>query len=99
MGQDECDSNRVVVKTFYSWQTVDAMQAAREKRRKSHSRRGVNSTSASSAISEETDGVSTPGRARWWSPGGRRSTVTTPGTPTLVDFNTNADRGEGCTIM
>lgn len=97
VGQDECDPNRVVVKTFYSWQTVDATQAAREKRRKSHSRRGVNSTSASSAISEEADAVSTPGRARWWSPGGRRST--TPGTPTLVDFNTSTDRGEGCTIM
>ena len=38
-GQDECDEQRVVIKTFYSWQTVDAVKAAREKRRKSTPRR------------------------------------------------------------
>ncbi|KAI0803182.1 hypothetical protein BC629DRAFT_1283905 [Irpex lacteus] len=97
VGQDECDSARVVVKTFYSWQAVDAVQAAREKKRKSHARRGANSTGNSSAISEDADAVSTPGRARWWSPSGRRSSG--PSTPTLLDLNTNNDRGEGCTIM
>jgi F-box and leucine-rich repeat protein 2/20 len=94
VGQDECDPYRVVVKTFYSWQTVDAVQAAREKRRKSGSRRSANST-GSGGVSEDFE-VPTPGRARWWSPGGRRST-TAPNTPTLLDLNT--DRGEGCTIM
>ncbi|KAG5652573.1 hypothetical protein H0H81_004533 [Sphagnurus paluster] len=62
IGQDECDEKRVVVKSFYSWQTVDAVKSAREKRRKA-SRRG-------SGIDVEDAG----GRAlRWWSPGARRS--------------------------
>lgn len=93
VGQDECDPYRVVIKTFYSWQTVDAVQAAREKKRKSSTRRRGNGT-ASSVCSEE-GGTSSPGRARWWSPSSRRSTE--PSTPTLLDLNT--DRGEGCTIM
>ena len=92
VGQDECDPGRVVVKTFYSWQTVDAVKAAREKKRLSGSRRGANA-SASSTGSEVIS--SSSGRARWWSPGGRRSV--TLNTPSLLD---NADRsGEGCTIM
>lgn len=93
VGQDECDPYRVVVKTFYSWQTVDAVQAAREKKRKSSARRRGNGTT-SSICAEEGD-ASNSGRARWWSPGSRRSTG--PSTPTLLDLNT--DRGEGCTIM
>lgn len=91
VGQDECDEKRVVVKTFYSWQTVDAVRAAREKRRKAGSRRALNGSSSSSG---GYDAVSASGRARWWSPSGRRSSG--PGTPTLLD--TNNDR-EGCTIM
>ncbi|KAG8903306.1 hypothetical protein FRB99_003465 [Tulasnella sp. 403] len=31
---DECDESRVVVKTFHSWQAVDNMVAARERRRR-----------------------------------------------------------------
>ncbi|KAI0347979.1 RNI-like protein [Trametopsis cervina] len=93
VGQDECDPHRVVVKTFYSWQTVDAVQAAREKKRKSGSRRSANTTGTSSNA-EDTDSPNT-GRARWWSPNGRRSTG--PSTPTLLDLNT--DRGESCIIM
>ncbi|KAI0095229.1 hypothetical protein BDY19DRAFT_1044799 [Irpex rosettiformis] len=93
-GQDECDSTRVVVKTFYSWQGVDAVQAAREKKRKSHTRRVA---STGSTVSEDADTVSTPARARWWSPGGRRSSG--PNTPTLLDLNTNTDRGDGCIVM
>jgi F-box/leucine-rich repeat protein 2/20 len=31
---DECDPERVVVKTFYTWQVVDQVKAAREKRTK-----------------------------------------------------------------
>ncbi|KAI0784907.1 hypothetical protein C8Q75DRAFT_723349 [Abortiporus biennis] len=91
VGQDECDPSRVVVKTFYSWQTVDAVKAAREKKRKSSSRRGMNSSNDSTNSDEL---VSSSGRARWWSPGGRRSTG--PNTPTLLE--TNGDR-ESCTIM
>lgn len=69
MGQDECDERRVVVKTFYSWQTVDAVKVAREKKRKATSRRTANG-SASSADEGST--------ARWWSPGGRRSGTNSP---------------------
>ncbi|KIY73516.1 RNI-like protein [Cylindrobasidium torrendii FP15055 ss-10] len=69
IGQDECDEKRVVVKTFYSWQTVDAVRSAREKRKKATSRRTTNSTDSSNE-----DGV-TP--SRWWS-GGRRSGTASP---------------------
>lgn len=92
VGQDECDASRVVIKTFYSWQTVDAVRAAREKKRKASSRRGVNA-SASSGVSDEV--VSASGRARWWTPSGRRSSG--PGTPTLLDTGTG--NRDGCTIM
>ncbi|EIM83620.1 RNI-like protein [Stereum hirsutum FP-91666 SS1] len=34
VGMDECDEGRVVVKTFYSWQSVDAVTAARAKRKR-----------------------------------------------------------------
>jgi F-box/leucine-rich repeat protein 2/20 len=34
VGQDECDPRRVALKTFASWQTVDAVAAARSKQRK-----------------------------------------------------------------
>lgn len=89
VGQDECDPGRVVVKTFYSWQTVDAVKAAREKKRLSGARRGAHASESSTS----SEGVSGAGRARWWSPGGRRSGPNTP----LLD---TAERGgEGCTIM
>lgn len=93
VGQDECDPARVVVKSFYSWQTVDAVKAAREKKRLAGSRR-TNNASGNSSASEHVS-ASSSGRARWWSPSGRRSSG--PATPTLLD---NAERGgEGCTIM
>lgn len=92
IGQDECDEKRVVVKTFYSWQTVDAVHAAREKKRKS-ARRGMNSSGSSTASRDDV--VSASSRARWWSPGtGRRGSG--PGTPTLLDAGGNR---EGCVIM
>ncbi|KAK7686684.1 hypothetical protein QCA50_010284 [Cerrena zonata] len=91
IGQDECDEKRVVVKTFYSWQTVDAVCAAREKKRKS-ARRGMNSSGSSTASRDDV--VFASGRARWWSPSGRRASG--PGTPTLLDANGNR---EGCIIM
>ncbi|CCM03646.1 uncharacterized protein FIBRA_05790 [Fibroporia radiculosa] len=89
VGQDECDPARVAIKTFYSWQTVDAVRAEREKKRKS-TRRGTNVSSSSGA--DEVSG-SSAGRARWWSPSGRRSGTTSP---SFLD--TNRER-EGCTIM
>ena len=92
VGQDECDPHRVVVKTFYSWQTVDQVRAAREKKRKSNTRRGLNA-SGGSHIEEDAGASSTPVRTRWWSPSGRRSG---PATPTL-DFSERG--GDGCTIM
>lgn len=90
VGQDECDPHRVVLKTFASWQTVDAVAAARSKQRKGWRRRDANISSGSSTI--EDGGPSL--RSRWWSPGGRRSSGMN--SPTLLE--TNSER-EGCTIM
>lgn len=87
VGQDELDNYRVALKTFLSWQTVDAVRAVREKKRKS-TRRGLNISSSST----EESGPSS-GRARWWSPSGRRSGGTSPN---LSDFGQERD---GCTIM
>jgi F-box and leucine-rich repeat protein 2/20 len=84
VGQDECDSARVVVKTFYSWQTVDAVRAARKRRARSRRR-------ASWEDGEEGSAVRS---ARWWSPGGARRGGTR--TPTLLDAR---DGGEACVIM
>ncbi|KAJ6601338.1 hypothetical protein DFH09DRAFT_900658 [Mycena vulgaris] len=86
IGQDECDPARVVVKTFYGWQTVDAVQAGREKRRKARTRRAANDSTGSSDMDEST------GRTRWWSPGGRRSGANSP--PVIPEGN-----NDGCTIM
>ena len=89
VGQDECDPQRVVLKTFASWQTVDAVAAARSKRRKGWRRRDANPSSGSSAAEDAF-----PQRSRWWSPGGRRSSGMN--SPSLLE--TSSDR-EGCTIM
>ncbi|KAF8910067.1 hypothetical protein CPB84DRAFT_1812807 [Gymnopilus junonius] len=89
IGQDECDEERVVLKTFYSWQTVDAVKAAREKRRKAAGRR-----------SEEVEADAATRSARWWSPGGRRSPRNGGGqdrdrnSPILQDLN-----NDGCRAM
>ncbi|KAJ7292807.1 F-box domain-containing protein [Mycena rebaudengoi] len=87
IGQDELDSRRVVIKTFYSWQTVDAVQAAREKRRKLRSRRAANDSSGSSDLDELSGRIT-----RWWSPGGRRSGTNSP--PIVPDLN-----NDGCITM
>ncbi|KAH9932005.1 RNI-like protein [Epithele typhae] len=87
VGEDECDATRVVVKTFYSWQTVDAVRAAREKRRKA--RRAANG-SASSTGESSAPGASA--RARWWSPGARRAGGASPVALEGMDR-------DGCTIM
>jgi len=96
IGQDECDEYRVVVKTFYSWQTVDAVKAAKEKRRKLTTRRTGSDSSGSSADHE----ARAIGRsARWWSPSGRRSGMRTIGqgnnSPTILP-ELNSD---GCRTM
>jgi len=94
VGRDECDERRVVLKSFYSWQTVDAVRAAREKRKKAGKRRNDNGSHES--MSDSDDRLSSSGRARWWSPGsGRRSSGTT--SPTLLDAANN-DRDQ-CRIM
>ena len=89
IGQDECDEKRVVLKSFYSWQTVDTVKAARDRRRKSN-RRGANDST-----SDVADGGSAK-PTRWWSPGGRirtpRSGSNSP--PNMIDIN-----NEGCTVM
>jgi len=92
VGQDECDEMRVVLKTFYSWQTVDAVKAAREKRRKSSSRRAANDSNGSVTDSEDFLGATT--RARWWSPGGGRRI---PGGSSSTIFDTNSN--DSCRIM
>jgi F-box/leucine-rich repeat protein 2/20 len=89
VGQDECDPYRVVLKTFASWQTVDAVATARSKRHKGRRRRDANPSSGSSTTED-----SFPQRSRWWSPGGRRSSGVN--SPSLLE--TNSDR-DGCTIM
>ncbi|KAJ6623147.1 hypothetical protein B0H10DRAFT_2162626 [Mycena sp. CBHHK59/15] len=87
IGQDECDEHRVVIKTFYSWQTVDAVQSAREKRRKARTRRAANDSGGSSDLDDPAGRVT-----RWWSPGGRRSGTSSP--PAIQDVN-----NDGCTLM
>lgn len=86
VGQDECDEKRIVLKSFYNWQTVDAVRAARERHRR-------NSRRAGNGPSDNLEDVAqTAGRTRWWSPSsGRRS----PDTETLDGVV--SDRG-GCVI-
>ena len=108
MVMDECDPERVVVKTFYTWQVVDQVKAAREKRTKVNKAAGKardrrNRTSddldvgvlgASRGLGGEFGGA----RMRWW-PGagsGRSSRFAGAGTPTVLEAG--SDR-EGCVIM
>ncbi|KAG1886032.1 hypothetical protein F4604DRAFT_1877965 [Suillus subluteus] len=86
-GQDECDEKRIVLKSFYNWQTVDAVQAARGRHRR-------NSRRAGSGSSDNLEDVAqTSGRLRWWSPSsGRRSSGTD--TPDGV-----VSEREGCVMM
>ncbi|KAK2461468.1 hypothetical protein APHAL10511_005931 [Amanita phalloides] len=86
IGQDECDEKRVVVKSFYTWQIVDFVHIAREKRRRSMKR----VTSNSSDYEDSTR------RTRWWSPGGRRLSNSGRDTPqNITDMNGN----DGCLLM
>ncbi|KAG9222374.1 hypothetical protein CCMSSC00406_0002709 [Pleurotus cornucopiae] len=98
IGQDECDEERVVIKTFYSWQTVDAVRADREKRRKRQARRTANE-SGGSFVTDEEDGNSgdaTNRTLRWWSPNGTRRGFSSPGpnSPLIGDM-----ANDGCRLM
>jgi F-box and leucine-rich repeat protein 2/20 len=90
IGQDECDESRVVLKSFYSWQTVDAVKAARDRRRKSSRRK------ANDSASDVDDVGGGSGRStRWWSPGGRRTPRSGSNSPpNMMDMS-----NEGCTVM
>ena len=102
---DECDPERVVVKTFYTWQVVDQVKAAREKRAKAgkaagKGRNSRNRTSDDSGVGGVGGGGGGGGgaRMRWW-PGagsGRSSRFAGAGTPTILE--TGPDR-EVCVLM
>ncbi|KAL0951739.1 hypothetical protein HGRIS_008411 [Hohenbuehelia grisea] len=97
VGQDECDEARVVVKSFYSWQTVDSVKAAREKRRKRNARRAGNESGG--MVSEEEEGGGSGRPMRWWSPGGsRRLTLSGTNSPELTPELTGG-AGDGCRLM
>lgn len=87
VGQDECDEDRVVLKSFYNWQTVDAVRAARERRRKLTKKAKSNGSEQVSELEE----AKWAGRMKWWSPSRRSSGNNTPG----MD---DSDR-EGCIVM
>ena len=74
-GQDECDELRVVVKSFYSWQTVDMVRGVREKKRKSGSSGASNS--------DERGGRG----MRWWSPGSGRTRSGSSSPLNMTDSN------------
>ncbi|KAF6754271.1 F-box domain-containing protein [Ephemerocybe angulata] len=93
IGQDECDEKRVVVKTFYSWQTVDAVKANREKRKA----KAAGSSSSGGKRGRDADWDELPGRGgrmRWWSPGGRRGSASGRTSPLAM-----AEMNEGCRAM
>lgn len=87
VGQDECDEKRVVIKSFYSWQTVDAVQHVRERKKKASRK----AQSGSEHVSEPEDGGKLSGKMRWWVPTSRMSSGSnTPGE--------DGDR-DGCVVM
>ncbi|KAF8559938.1 RNI-like protein [Imleria badia] len=86
VGQDECDEKRVVIKSFYSWQTVDAVRHMRERKKKANKK----SQSASGPLSEPEDGWKLPGKMRWWPSSRITSGNNTPGE--------DSDR-DGCVVM
>lgn len=97
IGYDECDPKKVIVKTFYSWQSVDAVRSAREKRKKTTSRRAGNiSPDFPDDIfdSDFVGGAERPSSlTRWWSPNGRSSNGRN--SPAIIpDLN-----NDGCIIM
>ncbi|PPQ71648.1 hypothetical protein CVT24_007839 [Panaeolus cyanescens] len=97
VGQDECDPYRVVVKSFYSWQTVDAVKAIKEKRRR-HASRRTGSDMSSYAV-DDHEAVSSMRAARWWSPGGRRAMRTAAAGRTSPPLLPDLAASDGCRTM
>lgn len=97
-GQDECDEKRVVVKTFYSWQTVDAVKASRERRKAKAAKEAASAASGSSSRrrlgAEGFDDAG--GRVRWWSPGRGRGSNSSSGRTSPLGF---AEVNDGCRAM
>ncbi|KAL5534041.1 hypothetical protein ACEPAG_501 [Sanghuangporus baumii] len=92
VGSDECDEKRVALKSFYQWQTVDLVEAAREKRRKAIRKSGGRDGKGGT----EDDYFSTrKSSSRWWSPGSRRAS----GSTSPASWTGDRDRGDGCIIM
>ncbi|KAL0580672.1 hypothetical protein V5O48_001312 [Marasmius crinis-equi] len=102
MGQDELDENRVALKTFYSWQNVDAVWAAREKRNRKRKANASNDSELTDSEADVGGGGSSSRRGgtgrgvRWWSPGGRRSR---PGSGTNSPSHLEMNGNDGCVIM
>lgn len=86
VGQDECDEKRVVIKSFYSWQTVDAVRRDRERKKKANKK----AQSASGHASEREGDGKLYARMRWWASSRTPSENNTP--------SEDGDR-EGCIVM
>jgi len=101
VGQDECDEDRVVVKTFYSWQTVDAVKAIRDKRRKTMGRKKGSESSNGAGSEIEGGGVGgrRSGYTRWWSPSGRRSRNSVANSGNVTPILPEVNGGDGCVVM
>lgn len=95
VGLDECDSAKVVVKSFYLWQTVDAVDSARDKRRKAGSRRASSSSSDHQAdvFDDDVGGGRGAGLPRWWSSNAR------PGTGGNTSLILSGTTHDGCIVM
>ncbi|KAG8864030.1 hypothetical protein FRB96_006903 [Tulasnella sp. 330] len=108
---NECDERRVVVKSFHSWQAVDNMTEAREKRRKAliagASKNAVDPAAGDSSSSSGGEGTRTPRWLSWRSMSSNG--VRTPGggagvgggmVPRHGDPFSNLDTDDrGCVIM
>lgn len=88
--QDECNPDLVVVKTFYSWQGVDAIATARAKKRNARKAETLGRTydDSDDEFSDDVDSRSRSGR--WWSSGQRLS---------LSGRSSPSSDREGCILM
>ena len=97
---DECDPERVVIKTFYTWQVVDQVKAARDKRTKANKAAGKGRDRRKRPSDDFGVGGGGGGgvRMRWWpgAGGGRSSRFAGAGTPTILDTGPERD---GCVLM
>ena len=91
VGQDECDETKVVVKSFYSWQTVDAVSEAR-KAKKAASKASTSREASSGMDDEDYASSNQRSSGRWWNTSLRRSGSNSPSTT-----SNNPDRE--CVIM